>query len=70
MATGKKVKYRVLKRCFVNGSLLDPGKGVDVIVEADEGLAGPALEPVEDAPKPAAPPPAERPVLATKSGTR
>lgn len=37
------VKYRVIKKAFVNGTLYVPGD----IIEAEEGLTGAAFEPVD-----------------------
>ena len=39
-----KVRYRVLSKCFVGGSLIDPKGRKDVYVEAEEGLEGKNLE--------------------------
>jgi hypothetical protein len=51
-----KVRYRVLAPCFVNGTLHQPDKGSEMIIEAAPGLDGPALLRVPDAapPTPAA----------------
>lgn len=40
----QKVRYRVLKPCFVNDTLHEPVKGKAVYVEAAPGLEGSALE--------------------------
>jgi hypothetical protein len=42
------VRYRVLKKCFVNGDLIDPEGRPDVFVMAAPGLEGTALELVAD----------------------
>ncbi len=54
-----KVRYRVRAPVFVNGSLVEPGRNGDVIVEAAPGLEGPALERLPDRAVPSAPPQAE-----------
>ena len=51
--TGK-VKYRVLKTCFVNDTLHDPGKRKDYFIMAAPGLEGSALELVNVSPAKAA----------------
>lgn len=38
------VRYRVLKPCFVNGSLVEPEGKKPTYVHAQPGLAGAALE--------------------------
>lgn len=47
----KPIRYRVVKACFVNGSLVEPEPGREVFVVAAPGLQGSALVP---APEPAA----------------
>lgn len=46
----EKVRYRVLKPVFVNGSIHAPVPGREVFVDAAPGLAGSALELVEAKP--------------------
>jgi hypothetical protein len=57
MAKGpRKVRYRVIRKCFVGGTLHAPG----AIIEAEEGLEGTALAVVKDRPaqpSPFPPPP-------------
>lgn len=53
MSNQDRVRYRVLKPCFVNGSRHDPRKapkGEELIIMAPPGLEGSALQRV-DAPK-------------------
>jgi len=45
----KLARFRVIKKCFINGSMRDPGE----IVEIDETLVGSALERIEAPPSPA-----------------
>ncbi|MFA7504283.1 MAG: hypothetical protein WCZ28_06255 [Burkholderiaceae bacterium] len=51
----EKVRYQVLQKVFVNGSLIDPKGRKDVFVYAAPGLAGKALKlaPEKGKPKPA-----------------